>query len=131
MSRADHEDLFEQLEASNEGGNNLMAKVPDLMKVYTDPAILGAGRSLAGPGCNLHSHRHAHKTTGSAGTDPASQQAWHKDPFFNEPHARHKHAFRWVFALYFPQDTPMELGGTAILRNCHALMGIGEDSRRR
>ena len=127
MTRADHEDLFRQLEASNEGGNNLMAKVPDLMRVYTDPAILGAGRSLAGPGCNLHSHRHAHMTTGSAETDPASQQAWHKDPFFNEPHARHKHAFRWVFALYFPQDTPMELGGTAILRNCHALMGIGDE----
>jgi hypothetical protein len=34
-------------------------------------------------------------------------------------------ACRWVFALYYPQDTPIELGPTAILRGCHNLMGIG------
>ena len=37
---------------------------------------------------------------------------------------RHKHTFHWVFALYFPQPTPLELGGTEILRNCHNLPGV-------
>ena len=38
--------------------------------------------------------------------------------------ARARSSFHWVFALYFPQDTPLELGGTEILRNCHFLPGI-------
>jgi hypothetical protein len=83
-----------------------MAGVPDLMRVYTDPAILGAARSLVGPGCDLHSHRHAHKSVGNpenGSPENRMKGSWHKDPFNDDPYARHKHCFRWVFALYFPQ----------------------------
>ena len=126
-----HAGLFRQLENSDEGGNNIMARVPDLMKVYTDPAVLGAARSLVGPGCDLHSHRHAHLQVGSSENElGAPRQNWHKDPFNDDPYVRHKHCFRWVFALYFPQDTPLELGGTSILRGCHNLMGIGSVASR-
>ena len=43
--------------------------------------------------------------------------------------ARARSSFHWVFALYFPQDTPLELGGTEILRNCHFLPGIARRGR--
>ena len=102
----------------------MVAKVPDLMRVYTDPAVLGAARSLCGPGCDLHPHRHAHISVGNPESHLSPLSGWHKDPFFHEPHVRHKHTFHWVFALYFPQPTPLELGGTGILRNCHNLPGI-------
>ena len=127
LSRQFHEELVEQLDAGvadGAGGNNLLVRSPDLMRVWADPAIVGAARSLAGPGCDLHSHRHAHVTTGSP-DNAGSQQTWHKDPFNDDPYVRHKHCFRWVFALYYPQDTPIELGPTGILRGCHNLMGIG------
>jgi hypothetical protein len=146
LSRQFHAEMVQQLDESAERGNNIMAKAPDLMRVYTDPAILGAARSLCGPGCDLHSHRHAHLTVGSP-QNVGGQQTWHKvrypcsacfelphwsphpayaqDPFNDDPHVRFKHCFRWVFALYYPQDTPIELGPTGILRGCHNLMGIG------
>ena len=71
LSREFHAQLFRDLEDNTiNGGNNIMAGVPDLMRVYTDPAILGAARSLVGPGCDLHSHRHAHKTIGNPENAP-------------------------------------------------------------
>eukprot|EP01052_Picozoa_sp_SAG31_P035931 SAG31_NODE_4406_length_3263_cov_1.473767_3_plen_85_part_00 len=49
-----------------------------------------------------------------------------QDPFNDDPYVRHKHCFRWVFALYFPQDTPIELGPTGILRGegCYFLVSV-------
>lgn len=123
LSRDFHAALCDQLVESGANGDNLMAQVPDLMKVYTDPAVLGAARSLVGPGCDLHKHRHTHGSIGNPEAFQAPLAGWHKDPFFFEPHVRFKHSFRWVFALYFPQDTPLELGGTEILRNSHFLPG--------
>ena len=99
LPREFHDELSQQLESTSANGNNILTLAPDLMRVYTDPAILGAARSLVGPGCDLHSHRHAHLITGSPENE-GNQQTWHKDPFNDDPYVRHKHCFRWVFALY-------------------------------
>jgi hypothetical protein len=77
LSRQFHAAMVQQLDDSAERGNNIVGKAPDLMRVYTDPAILGAARSLCGPGCDVHSHRHAHLTVGSP-DNVGSQQTWHK-----------------------------------------------------
>ena len=77
LSRQFHAEMVQQLDDSGERGNNIVGKAPDLMRVYTDPAILGAARSLCGPGCDVHSHRHAHLTVGSP-DNAGSQQTWHK-----------------------------------------------------
>ena len=77
LSRQFHAEMVQQLDDSAERGNNIVGKAPDLMRVYTDPASLGAARSLCGPGCDVHSHRHAHLTVGSL-NNVGAQQTWHK-----------------------------------------------------
>ena len=61
-----------------EFGNNIVAQVPDLLRVYTDPAVLGAARSLCGPGCDLHSHRHAHDNGHKGNNDLQMASGWLK-----------------------------------------------------
>jgi hypothetical protein len=77
LSRRFHAEMVRQLDESGETGNNIVAQVPDLLRVYTDPEVLGAARSLCGLGCDLHSHRHAHLTVGKP-ENAGQQQTWHK-----------------------------------------------------
>ena len=39
----------------------------------------------------------------------------HKDDYYYEAPVRHKAAFRWIFALYYPSDTTLRMGPTSIL----------------
>ena len=54
--------------------NNVLPSVPDLQKVYDDPAVVSALRSLLGPGHVMHQHRGIHLTTGGENHN----QTWHK-----------------------------------------------------
>ena len=57
--------------------------------------------------------RHCHRREGDGGG--GGGQAWHKDDYYYETPVRHKAAFRWIFALYYPTDTTLAMGPTAIL----------------
>ena len=120
LPRSFHERLFDKLESinANEGGipgnDGLVAAVPELQQVFDDPVIRGGIESLVGPGTMMQYHRHCHRREATPGGDGGGQ-SWHKDDYYYEAPVRHKAAFRWIFALYYPQDTPLELGPTAIL----------------
>eukprot|EP00930_Biecheleria_cincta_P084710 TRINITY_DN74159_c0_g1_i1.p1 TRINITY_DN74159_c0_g1~~TRINITY_DN74159_c0_g1_i1.p1 ORF type:complete len:647 (+),score=96.37 TRINITY_DN74159_c0_g1_i1:68-2008(+) len=90
-------------------GNNILPALPDLARVYESRRVSGALKSLLGPGYVMHPHRFCHKS------QPGRQaQTWHRDSYWGNWHPR-SHMPYWVMALYFPQDTPVELGPTGIL----------------
>ncbi|CAE8647502.1 unnamed protein product, partial [Polarella glacialis] len=90
-------------------GNNILPELPELVNVFESPQCKGALTSLLGPGYMMHPHRFCHKS------EPGRQeQRWHRDTYWGHHHAR-SHCPYWVMALYYPQNTPLELGPTGIL----------------
>lgn len=112
-----HEKVYEKTQAMFEKvgnpGNNLLPRIPELQQVFDHPAVHGALVSILGDDYYLHPHRHCH--VNAPGSD---DQGMHKDSLHNSRFAvdgdhRH-HRTRWAMAFYYPQDTPVELGPTAI-----------------
>ncbi len=107
-----HERLNEQLlkvyEEEGNPGNNLLPRVTELQRVFEHPVITGALTSVLGPDYMLHAHRHGHYNASSVPGD------WHKDSYWGYNRMRNHHPW-WAMIMYFPQDTPAELGPTGIL----------------
>ncbi|MCR8630488.1 HEAT repeat domain-containing protein [Paenibacillus radicis (ex Xue et al. 2023)] len=107
-----HQKLMEQLnqvyEQEGNPGNNLLPRIRDLQKVFDNPIITGALTSVLGPNYLMHTHRHGHFN--------ASPKAggWHKDSYWGYKKMRNHHPW-WAMIMYFPQDTPVELGPTGVM----------------
>ncbi|WP_199624663.1 HEAT repeat domain-containing protein [Paenibacillus alkalitolerans] len=107
-----HDRLMEQLDKvyKEEGnpGNNLLPRIRELQKVFDHPVITGALTSVLGPRYMLHAHRHGHfNAIPTAG-------GWHKDSYWGYSRLRNHHPW-WAMVMYFPQDTPVELGPTGVM----------------
>jgi hypothetical protein len=89
-------------------GNNLLPRIREIQQVFDNPVITGALTSVLGPNYMLHAHRHGHY---NAAPTPGG---WHKDSYWGYSKMRHHHPW-WAMIMYFPQDTPIELGPTGIL----------------
>lgn len=109
--RSFHEGLVAQLNEvyGEEGnpGNNILPRIRDLQKVFDHPIVTGALTSVLGPDYLLHTHRHGHF---NASAQPGG---WHKDSYWGYGRMRNHHPW-WAMIMYFPQDTPLELGPTGI-----------------
>ena len=104
-----HREVWDETEAvfESEGnpGNNLLARIPAVQNVFDDPAVDGALASVLGPNYYMHPHRHCHyRSPGSEG------QPIHKDGF-----TKRRHRARWILAMYYPQDTTVDMGPTAVI----------------
>ena len=103
---AHHEEVF-----AKEGnpGNNLLPRIPLIREVFTDPVVRGALRSVVGDDYYLQPHRHPH-------FNPAHSkgQNMHQDGG-----KRWSHRTRYLLAFYYPQDTPLERGPSAIVPGSH------------
>ena len=104
-----HQAIFQQtdtvFETEFNPGNNLLPRIPALRKVFDDPVVSGALTSVLGPSYFMWPHRHCHYN--APGT-PA--QNLHKDAGMHKSHRT-----RRIFALYYPQETTLEMGPTAVL----------------
>jgi len=107
-----HEKLNEELkyvyEKEGNPGNNLLPRIRELQKVFDHPVITGALTSVLGPNYMMHAHRHGHY---NAVNTPGG---WHKDSYWGYSKMRHHHPW-WAMVMYFPQDTPKELGPTGVM----------------
>lgn len=105
-----HEQVYEKtkkvLAQDGNPGNNILPRIPEVQEVFDNPVVKGALTSILGPSYVMHVHRHAHSNTpkGSGG-------GWHKDSYWGYGKVRDHHP-RWIMAMYYPQDTPLELGPT-------------------
>ena len=112
-----HDGIYEKTKAiiDDDGnpGNNLLPRVPEIQQVYDDPAVQGALTSLLGPDYVMHAHRHPH-------VNPPNSRggSWHKDSYWGYTKVRDHHP-RWIMAMYYPQDTPVEIGPTGVIPGSH------------
>eukprot|EP01064_Diplonema_japonicum_P013771 TRINITY_DN2131_c0_g1_i5.p1 TRINITY_DN2131_c0_g1~~TRINITY_DN2131_c0_g1_i5.p1 ORF type:complete len:690 (+),score=121.76 TRINITY_DN2131_c0_g1_i5:48-2117(+) len=90
-------------------GNNCIAEAPELRAVIETKKVKTALRSILGDKYILHPH------VIGMNNDPGSKcQTVHKDSFFGFEGHRH-HTPWWVMAMYYPQDTPIEMAATSII----------------
>lgn len=90
-------------------GNNILPRIPQLQSVFDEPKIKGALTSLLGPNYTMQPHRHPHLNS------PGSKaQLWHKDSYFGYRKILRHHQLRYIMAMYYPQETTMPMGPTAI-----------------
>ena len=113
LPRSVHETIYRKTQeyTAKEGnlGNNILPRVPELQAVFEDPAVRGAFTSILGENYVMHSHRHPHQNR------PHSDgQGFHKDSYWGYQKVRH-HRPRWAMAFYYPQDSPLEIGPSAVL----------------
>jgi len=111
-----HQSLLAQLneiyKVEGNPGNNLLPRIRDLQKVFDHPTVTGALTSVLGPNYMLHAHRHGHYNASPA---PGN---WHKDSYWGYSKMRNHHPW-WAMIMYFPQDTPVELGPTSVIPGTH------------
>ena len=108
-----HQEVWDRTDAlfEDEGnpGNNLIARVPAIQRVFDDPAVTGALTGILGPNYFMHPHRHCHyRPPHSPG------QTIHKDSF-----TKRRHRTRWVLGFYYPQSTTVDMGPTGVLPGSH------------
>ncbi|GGI43984.1 hypothetical protein GCM10008018_04850 [Paenibacillus marchantiophytorum] len=107
-----HQQLLEQLNTvyTEEGnpGNNLLPRIREVQKIFDHPVVTGALTSVLGENYMMHAHRHGHFNAS------ATAGGWHKDSYWGYERMRNHHP-NWAMIMYFPQDTPVELGPTGIL----------------
>lgn len=113
LPRSVHETIYRKTQeyTAKEGnlGNNILPRVPELQAVFEDPTVRGAFTSILGENYVMHSHRHPHQN------QPHSDgQGFHKDSYWGYQKVRH-HCPRWAMAFYYPQDSPLEIGPSAVL----------------
>ncbi|MFD1675896.1 HEAT repeat domain-containing protein, partial [Alicyclobacillus fodiniaquatilis] len=112
FSKEFHASLMEQLnqvyETEGNPGNNLLPRIREVQKIFDHPVITGALTSVLGPNYMLHAHRHGHF---NAVPTPGG---WHKDSYWGYKRMRNHHPW-WAMIMYFPQDTPVELGPTSVM----------------
>ncbi|WGF87785.1 HEAT repeat domain-containing protein [Marinivivus vitaminiproducens] len=97
-------------EANQNPGNNLLPAVPEIQRVFDDPAVQGALTSVLGPDYVMHPHRALHNNV--PGSDA---QAMHKDSYWGYTRRVRNHRPRWVMIMYVPQATPLERGPTGVI----------------
>ncbi|RED61790.1 HEAT repeat domain-containing protein [Cohnella lupini] len=111
-----HDRLLERLNQVHEEegnlGNNILPRIREMQKVFEHPVITGALTSVLGPDYLMHTHRHCHyNALPTAG-------GWHKDSYWGYNRLRNHHPW-WAMIMYFPQDTPVELGPTGVMPGSH------------
>ena len=108
-----HDFIYEQTEIvfDKEGnpGNNLLPRIPEIQGVFDDKRVIGGLTSVLGEDYYMQPHRHAHFN------QPKSEgQQMHQDSG-----KEWSHHTRRLLVFYYPQDTPVELGPTAIAPGSH------------
>ena len=109
-----HQDIWNQTERlfDEEGnpGNNLIARNPR----HTPNTRRSGRRRRAGKVCWATTTSFTRTATATIGLPTA------KDSRFTEtPSPSGRHRTRWLLAMYYPQDTTVEMGPTGVLPGSH------------
>ena len=109
-----HRLVFDRFDEVADGighfGNNLLPLIPELIEFFDDPVVKGALTSLLGADYAMHPHRALHKNP--PGSD---EQQFHKDSYWGYTRRVRNHRPWWVMVMYFPQDTEVAKGPTAVM----------------
>ncbi len=109
-----HKTVREQLQIMEEEefnfGNNVLPRVPEMDRILNSPEVRGALISVLGPGYIEHPHRHSHYIAPDAEQKTLAQNC-HQDSYSPLGRPR-QHYPRFARIMYYPQDSPVEIGPT-------------------
>ncbi|HLJ56412.1 MAG TPA: HEAT repeat domain-containing protein [Chthonomonadaceae bacterium] len=119
-------------------GNNILPAVPEMRQVLDSPVVRGALTSVLGRDYVLHPHRFVHNIEPAervdgdlkVGQGSASFVGWHQDSHSPLSRPRH-HLPRYAMILYYPQDTPPEMGPTQLIPASQYNASISDADRAR
>ena len=126
--------LATSIPGADNPGNNILPLVPEMRHVLEAPEVHGALLSLLGPGYLEHPHRFCHieAQQPAHGIDYPAKLAGncHQDSYTPLGRPRHHHV-RYLRLMYYPQDTPQELGPTHVIPGTHLNGGLNDAERAR
>ena len=129
LHRTIYRKLDEAIPGTDNPGNNVLPLVPEMRHVLESPEVRGALLTLLGPGYIEHPHRYCHieQQQDLGGLDHAAKLASnsHQDSYTPLGRPRHHH-IRFVRIMYYPQDTPQELGPTHVIPGTHLNRGLSD-----
>jgi len=96
-------------------GNNVLPRVPEMDRILNSPEVRGALISVLGPGYIEHPHRFCHYIGPDAEKKTLAKNC-HQDSYTPLGRPR-QHYSRFARIMYYPQDSPVEIGPT------HAIPG--------
>jgi ectoine hydroxylase-related dioxygenase (phytanoyl-CoA dioxygenase family) len=103
-----HRRIFEALARGGVYDDRLLEMVPPLQAVVNHPALVGTLRQVLGRRYVRLSHNAIH------GNSEPVHGPWHRDNVWGHDLPR-CYTDDWAMLIYFPQDTPPELGPTAVM----------------
>jgi len=133
-----YEKLQWMLDEEYNPGNNVLPRVPEMQEVLDSPEVRGALSSVLGADYALHPHRFCHSNLPGemteegpkVGVGSTSFVGWHQDS--HSPLSRPRHHYpRYAMLLYYPQDTPPELGPTQLIPGTHYNRALSDEERAR
>ncbi len=117
-----HQTIFRKLtESISQGfnpGNNILPLVSEMRHILNSPEVRGALISVLGEDYFEHPHRYCHHLdpVEERPPDPEAKLVanCHQDAYSPLARAR-QHYLRYARIMYYPQDTPIELGPTHVI----------------
>ena len=126
--------LNEIIDAEVNPGNNILPRVPEMRHVLNSPEVRGALLSVLGPRYIEHPHRYCHPL-GPVEDLPSDDEVEHRlrsnchqDGYTPMGHPR-QHYVRYARIMYYPQDSPVELGPTHVIPGTQYNRGLSDEDR--
>ena len=128
--------LNEIIDSEANPGNNILPRVPEMRHILNSPEVHGALISVLGPDYLEHPHRYCHPLR-PVEEVPSLQEAeerlrknCHQDSYTPMGHPR-QHYLRYARIMYYPQDSPVELGPTHVIPGTQFNRGLTDEDRAR
>ena len=128
--------LNEIIDSETNPGNNILPRVPEMRHILNAPEVRGALISVLGPDFLEHPHRYCHPLKSVEEPLPAAEaeqrlrKNCHQDGYTPMGHPR-QHYLRYARIMYYPQDSPVELGPTHVIPGTQFNRGLTDEDRAR
>ena len=128
--------LNEIIDSEANPGNNVLPRVPEMRHILNSPEVRGALISVLGPDYLEHPHRYCHplkpadESMSPEEAEKRLQKNCHQDGYTPLGHPR-QHYLRYARIMYYPQDSPVELGPTHVIPGTQFNRGLTDEDRAR
>ena len=135
-----HEACYERLnqiiDSELNPGNNILPRVPAMRHVLNAPEVRGALISVLGPNYLEHPHRYCHPLKPAEESVPAAEGRRKAAPqlpsgWVHADGSSAQHYLRYARIMYYPQDSPVELGPTHVIPGTQFNRGLTDEDRAR
>ena len=135
-----HDRIYKQLnqiiDDEPNPGNNILPRVPEMRHILNSPEVRGALISVLGEDYLEHPHRFCHPVWPVH--EPLSPEATrekvyrnsHQDGYTPLGHPR-QHYSRYARVMYYPQDSPVEVGPTHVIPGTQYNKGLTDEDKAR